>query len=138
MHEILEQSEKIRVQLQLECIVVVFDQAIYAKACEIVWKHPKKFSNIVLRMGAFHTIGVLLRLIGMRFADAGMKDILVESSIVSAGSIDGVINGSSYNRAVRANKLLFEIMMRLIFSSFPEWALNNGVDIILIEDLTRK
>ena len=36
--EILNQSECIREELLLETIVVVIDQALYAKAAEIVWK----------------------------------------------------------------------------------------------------
>ena len=36
--EILNQSECIREELLLETIVVVMDQALYAKAAKIVWK----------------------------------------------------------------------------------------------------
>ena len=54
--EILNQSEQIRKELQLVAIAVVMDQALYAKATEIVWKQKEVFSKVVLRMGAFHTI----------------------------------------------------------------------------------
>jgi len=42
--EILNQSEQIRKELQLAVIVVVMDQALYAKATEIVWKQKEVFS----------------------------------------------------------------------------------------------
>ena len=56
VHEILVRSQKIREALELKSIVLVFDQALYAKATEIAWKHPDKFSDIVIRMGVFHTV----------------------------------------------------------------------------------
>ncbi len=56
MFEIMNQSELVREELQLETIVVVMDQALYAKAVEIAWKHKEKFSHLILRMGTFHTI----------------------------------------------------------------------------------
>ena len=40
VHEVLMRSVKIKDTLQLKSIVVVLDQALYAKATEIVWKYP--------------------------------------------------------------------------------------------------
>ena len=54
--EILKKSEDIRKSLNLSSVVVVMDQALYAKASEIIWKHNDAYCNIILRMGAFHTI----------------------------------------------------------------------------------
>ena len=56
VREILVRSQKIREALKLKSIILVFDQALYAKATEIAWKHPDKFSDIVIRMGVFHTV----------------------------------------------------------------------------------
>ena len=44
-----------RDQLGQEDCSVVFDQAIYAKAFEIVCQIPHQFQRIVLRLGPFHT-----------------------------------------------------------------------------------
>jgi len=82
------QSEQIRKELQLEVIVVVMDQALYAKATEIVWKHYDVFSSVLLRMGAFHTICNALSILGKRFRDAGLKDICTEAGLVAEGSIN--------------------------------------------------
>ena len=90
--EILNQSEEIRKKLDLPSIVVVMDQALYAKAAEIAWKQDQ-FSNIVLRIETFHTICVALAILGKRFGDSGLKDIFIEAQIVAEGSISGVIDG---------------------------------------------
>ena len=31
----------------------VFDQALYAKAAEVIWKQPQQFCHIVRRLGVF-------------------------------------------------------------------------------------
>ena len=126
--EILNQSEIIRKELHLETIVVVLDQALYAKATEIAWKHKQRFTNILLRMGTFHTICNILAILGKRFGDAGLKDIFIEAGIVAEGSIKGVFDGKHYNHAVRAHKYIYEALMRLAWAeltpsvedNFPE------------------
>ena len=40
VHEVLVRSVKIKDALQLKSVVVVLDQALHAKATEIVWKYP--------------------------------------------------------------------------------------------------
>lgn len=45
VYEVL-QSNKIGASLFLKSIVIVFDQALYAKATEIMWKRSEKFRNI--------------------------------------------------------------------------------------------
>ena len=47
VHEVLARSVKIKGALQLKSIVVVLDEALYAKATEIVWKYPDMFKGIV-------------------------------------------------------------------------------------------
>jgi len=64
VNELLRQSVLIRNSLNLYKIVVEFDQAIYAKAVEIIWKHPEKFRDVILCMGAFHTTCNLKSVIG--------------------------------------------------------------------------
>ena len=93
-------SVKIKDVLQLKSIVVVPDQALYAKATEIVWKYPDMFKGLVLRMGAFHTVCTLLSIIGKRFQDAGLRDICIESGVIAEGSVSGVLDGRRYNRAL--------------------------------------
>ena len=65
VNEVLNQSLSIMQSLNQTKIVCVFDQALYAKAVEITWKHPDKFQNtIITRLGVFHTICTLLCIIG--------------------------------------------------------------------------
>ncbi len=122
VNEVLNQSLSIMQSLALKKIVCVFDQALYAKAVEIIWKHPDKFENtIIIRLGVFHTICTLLATIGKRFQDAGLRDLCIESSGIAEGSISGVMDGRKYNRAVRLHKLVYEALKRLIWKGFLLW-----------------
>lgn len=106
VREVLRRTQQIKSSLDLKSIVVVFDQALYAKATEILWKEEDLMKDIIPRMGVFHTVCTLLSIIGKRFQDAGLRDLLIESGVIAEGSVEGALEGSKYNRAVRAHKLL--------------------------------
>ncbi|KAL9977627.1 hypothetical protein ACROYT_G015055 [Oculina patagonica] len=128
VHEVLVRSLKIKDSLRLQSIVVVFDQALYAKAMEIQWKHSERFKDLVLRMGVFHTACTLLSIVGKRFQDAGLRDLCVESGVIAEGSVSGVLDGRRYNRAVRCHKLMYEALMRLAWKGFQSWVEDNHPD----------
>ena len=137
VNEILRQSEDIRRRLNLQEVVVVIDQALYAKACEVTWKNRGVYDYIILRLGTFHTICNLLSIIGKRFQDAGLRDICIESGILAEGSVSSVIEGKMYNRAVRVHKYIYEALFRLIWKQFIPWVsanhANKVCDVHLVE-----
>ena len=115
--EIINQSELIRKELQSETAVVVMDQALYAKATEITWRQtdsPKFFFEWEL----FYTICNALSIIGKCFREAGLKDICIESGIVASESVNAVLDGKHYNRAIRVHRCICEVLMRLVWKEF--------------------
>lgn len=125
VNAIMENALAICEYLELEEIAVCFDQSLYAKASEIKWGSPNKFSRIVITMGVFHTINTLMGIIGKRFQDSGLRDLAVEAGILSEGSVDQVLDGRHYNRGVRLHKLLYEALYRKLLESFPRWFEEN-------------
>ena len=101
----LQRSLQIADQLGQHDVIIVFDQAIYAKALEVLWQNKDQFQRLVVRLGSFHTICAFFATIGKRFGDAGLPDVLMESGIVASGSVAGVIEGHHYNRAVCTHKV---------------------------------
>ena len=67
---------------------LVLDHVIYAKATEIIMdgnnENLQSFINIC--MGGFHTACIFLGVIGKRFGDAGLKDLIVESELLGEKS----------------------------------------------------
>ena len=118
VNTILRKSIKIADQLDLKTIVLVFDQAIYYKAQQIRWKDINLQSRLVVRLGQFHTAKTFLAVLGKRFKDAGLSDILVESGTVAVGSIASVMDGNHYNRDMQSHKLMYEALQRLCLSEF--------------------
>ena len=58
-------------------------------------------------MGWFHALMMLLVVIGTRFKDAGLQDILIQREVLTDGFAEWVITGSMYNHSVRICKLMF-------------------------------
>ena len=58
----------------------------------------------------FHTICTFLSVIGKRFQDAGLRDVIIESGVISEGSVFGV---RTYNHAIRFHKLMYEALKSL-------------------------
>ena len=114
INQVLHRCLKIKDSLNLPSIVCVFDEAIYAKAVEIKWRNPEMFSSRVIMLGIFHTLMMFLGIIGKRFGDAGYRDILVQSEIIAEGSVDRALTGKMYNRSVRAVKLTYEALSRIL------------------------
>ncbi|KAL8567726.1 hypothetical protein ACOMHN_009034 [Nucella lapillus] len=130
VQEIISQSELIRTTLHLETLVIVMDQALYAKAAEIIWKQRQQYENLVLRLGAFHVIMNVLSILGKRFQDAGLRDLCIESGILAEGSVTKVLEGMNYKRAVRTHKCVFEALMRMIWQGFILWITDRHADML--------
>ena len=112
--EILNRSMAIKESLKISGIACTFDQALYAKAAEIVWKNKEKFEGLILLLGGFHLICNFISIIGKRFGDAGLRDLLVESGTAASGSVQSILNGKQYNRGIRMHKIVYEALMRCV------------------------
>ena len=78
---------EIKNSLHLKSIVYVFDEAIYAKAAKMKEKNPEKFKPCALMLGIFLTLMMYLSIIGKRFGDAGLADLLVQSEVLVDGQL---------------------------------------------------
>ena len=101
-------------------IIAVFDQALYAKVLEVQLKHPVLFKAIVPCMGAFHIACAFLAVLGRRFADAGLRKLLVESRTIGLNAVEHVLHGKQCNRAVCCHKTVMEAMFRVRWHEFTD------------------
>ena len=68
------------------------DQAIYAaKAAENYWAKSDELNRVVLRLGAFHLTCTFCEVIGKRFSDAGIRDLIIKSIVCSPSTVDAVL-----------------------------------------------
>ena len=78
-----------------------FDLAIVMKALEILWNEKEKYRDFIIQIGAFHTICAYFNVLGKKMEGrSGFAEVVLESGICSSGSINGVMKGKHYNRAL--------------------------------------
>ena len=73
-------------------------------------------------MGGFHIALNFLSVIGKRYSESGFEDILIEADLYESNTVAKIIKGKSYNRGVRAHKLMLEALLHLKWEAFCQWA----------------
>ena len=69
-------------------------------------------------IGTFHLTMGYLRMMGKKMEASGLTDVLLESNLISPGSLQGVLSGKNYNRAMSYHKVLNEALHRLLMKDF--------------------
>lgn len=90
---------------------VTFDQPLYIKARNIV-ESSKLNPQIVVRLGGFHLLMSFMGSIGYIMAGSGLRELL--NTIYAANSIDKMMTGHAYSRAVRAHMLTQLCLSKII------------------------
>ncbi len=75
INEILRQSVKIADELELQQVVLVADEAVYAKIQQVRWKSDLYTRRCIVRLGEFHAIMSYSSCIGKRFKNSGLEVI---------------------------------------------------------------
>jgi hypothetical protein len=104
-----------------------FDQQLYAIAKQVEWAIPETFRNHTVRLGGFHTLSCYIAAIEKLWGDGGLKDLLVDSSVYAAGTVDQILNGKEFNRATRAFVLAYEALSVSWLSAFFSWCNENDL-----------
>lgn len=68
---------------------------------------------------------------GKALEGSGFEEIILESGICSSGSLNGVMTGKHYNRAMIVHKVFLEAMDRLLIRQLltKKVLLKNGTDL---------
>ena len=123
---VMKQVQSMMAILSNQYSVITFDLAIYVKAKEIQWRNHSKFSNMVIRLGGFHIALNYLAVLGKRFENSGIEDLLIESGVYGSNSASALLYGKHYSRGIRAHKLVIEAMLRLQWKAFSDWLNESG------------
>ena len=143
VYTVMKQAQTMMRALGQKDSVITFDLAIYVKAKEIEWRYADEFRDIVIRLGGFHIALNYLAVIGKQFQDCGLEDLIIESNTYGSGTASALLKGKSYNRGVRAHKLVMEAMLRLQWQSFSTWVQDHReneemLNAIDVENINRK
>ena len=118
VQHVLELSKKATQSVGQEYTIVTFDLGVAQKAFNIVWQNHVKFGKVIVRTGVFHTIWSLFGAIGKHIKGSGFEDIIIEAGVCASGSLQKVMSGKHYHRALRVHKLMLEALERLLYDDF--------------------
>ena len=128
---------EIKASLHLESIVCVFNEVIYAKAAQVKYNNPEKFKPCALMLRIFHTLMYSV-IIGKRFGDPSLADLLVQCEVLVDRSVKGALSGKIYNRAVPYVKLLYEALSIILIEIVYEDMKETVEGITLLENLKKE
>ena len=114
IYTVLKHAQAISYTMGQVDTVITFDLPIYGKAKQIQWKFANEFSDVVIRMGTFHIALNFLAIIGKKYLNSGLEDLLIESWVYATGMTSVLMKGKSYNRGVQAHKLCMDAFFRLM------------------------
>ena len=118
VQECLTKSMQVSKRLDQPFTFITFDYAAARMAYDIVWEKPTLYSNVLVHMGAFHTMCSYMGSLGKMMNGSGFEEILIEAGVCASGSINQVINGSHYNRAMRVHQHMADAIERLLLDRF--------------------
>ena len=128
VQEILFQVKEKAEALNLKETDLVLDHAIYCKAVEIVMqeRNEKLRRFINLRMGGFHATCIFLGVIGKRFGDGGLKNLIVESCLLGDDQASQMLKGKDYNNGIRVHLYIAEALTRMKYEAFENWLVTKN------------
>ena len=85
--------------------------------------HIDNFNYIIIRLGVFHTTCSYIGIVGKLLQDSGFTDIVTEAGVGASGSVEKLLSGKQYNRAMQVHKLVFEAFEHLLLEAFT-----NNID----------
>ena len=100
--------------------VTTFDLAVCMKAYPIIWKNPEFYDDHIVMIGSFHLICAYLKMIGKKMNESGLADVLLEAGVMSVGSVNGVMSGKNYSRAINCHKVMAKSLERLLLDRYLE------------------
>ena len=109
---------------------ITFDQPLYKKAREIT---KAENLNIVILLGGFHTQMSFFGSIGYLMKGSGIADVFGE--VYATNTVESMLSGKSYSRALRAHLMLQSALIDLLLDIVKE---ECDVDFKVFEELYEK
>ena len=103
VQECLRYAEEATKEVKQESVITTFDLGVYMKAYPLIWNNPNKYQKHVVLIGTFHLVCAHLKMVGKKMAGSGLSDILLEAGLIASGSLEGVMSGKHYDRAMHCH-----------------------------------
>ena len=108
---------------------VTYDEAIYCEAQMIKWRNQSEFENDEIEVGGLHHTMNFMSCIGHIMDESELSEILVESELYGTSAVGQIFRGKSYDRGMRAHKLMIQALDRLCWKAFCDWLAEGALSV---------
>ena len=120
--ETLRFAEEAGKEVGQEYHIVTYDLGVCIKAYPLIWNYPVKYKKHIVLIGTFHIVCAYMKMIAKKMNGSGFSDILIESGLMTSGSMVSVLSGKGYSRAMNCHKSLMEGLERLLMKNFFDFS----------------
>ena len=110
--------------------MLTLDEQLYCKAKMLQWSNHEVTGSLLLRLGSVHTALTFMRAIGKHMSDSGLSEVKIESGVFGGNTATNNLLAKSHNRAVRAHKLTYDALLRILWPQFLEWLAEQQLQLI--------
>ena len=118
VQECLQYAEQGTKEVGQNYVITSFDLGVCMKAYPLVWSKPDRYKHHIITIGSFHLICAYLKMLGKKMDGTGLSDVLLESGLMTSGSLKGVLQGQNYSRAMYCHKALLEGLERMLLQKY--------------------
>jgi hypothetical protein len=122
--ETMNVSQKVGEETGQPYTIVSYDLAVAKLALKLQAEEAPQYYNLFICFGAFHITLTYFSGIGFILSESGGPEILIGTSVLAPGSLNGFLTGRHYNSCKRLHILLANSMHTLHFRSFIK---HNGL-----------
>lgn len=134
VQQCLRYAEKATHEVGQEYVICTFDLGVCMKAYPLVWNNPDRYKKHIVLIGSFHVICAYLKMIGKKMQGTGLGDVFLEAGLITSGSLDSVLKGKQYTRAMTCHKATMEALERLLLKKFLAMKNISALESYLEED----
>ena len=99
----------------------IFCQKESSRETVLIMTNADATRSLLLRLGSFHTALTVMCAIGKHMSDSGLAEVWTESVVFGENTTANNLLAKSCNHAVRAHKLTYEALLRILWPQFIEW-----------------
>ena len=125
--ETLRFAEEASKEVGQKYAIVTYDLGVCLKAYPLIWNYSERYKNHIVMIGTFHIICAYMKMVAKKMKGSGFSDILMESDLMTSGSMVSVLSGKGYAHAMNCHKTLMEALERLLWKQFSKTNENEDV-----------
>ena len=108
----MSKAQEITGQSGQTFVIFTCDLQLYKVALEVKWAYPRRFENVILRLGGMHTLMSFIGAVGTLMADSGLAVILGDVF----GGVPKMLTGKKFPQNVRAMRIVAEELLQQVLN----------------------